>query len=59
MKPTIIFPMHYKTPVLDFPIAKIDDYLTLIDNYKKITGNTIILTEEDFQKKQTILLDYE
>ncbi|OQX71033.1 MAG: hypothetical protein B6D62_02970 [Candidatus Cloacimonas sp. 4484_275] len=59
LRPKIVFPMHYKTPVLDFPIAKIDDYLALIKDYRKIAGNLITLSEKDFQQEQTILLDYE
>jgi len=59
LNPSIVFPMHFKTSVLDFPIAKVDEYLQLIDNYRKIDGNTIVLSENDFQTDQTILLDYE
>ena len=58
IKPIIIFPMHYKTPVLDFPIATIEEYLKLVDDHKKIPENEIELTEEDFAKSQTIILDY-
>lgn len=58
IQPTIIFPMHYKTPVLDFPIAKKEEYLKLIEDYKQIDSNEIELTEDDFRKKQTIILNY-
>ncbi len=58
IKPIIVFPMHYKTPVLDFPIAKIEEYLKLIDDHKQISVNKIELTEEDFAKSHTIILDY-
>ena len=58
IKPTIVFPMHYKTPVLDFPIATIEEYLKLVDDYKQISANEIKLTEEDFAKSHTIILDY-
>jgi L-ascorbate metabolism protein UlaG (beta-lactamase superfamily) len=58
IKPIIVFPMHYKTPILDFPIATIEEYLKLIDDHKQISANEIELTEEDFTKSQTIILNY-
>ncbi|MCK4653384.1 MAG: MBL fold metallo-hydrolase [Candidatus Cloacimonetes bacterium] len=58
IQPAIVFPMHYKTPVLDFPIAKKEEYLRLIEDYKQIDSNEIELTEDDFIKKQTIILNY-
>ena len=63
IKPIIVFPMHYKTPILDFPIATIEEYLKLSDNHKQISANEIELTEKDFTKPQTIMpqtiiLDY-
>ena len=58
INPVIVFPMHYKTPVLDFPIATIEDYLKLIDDHRQISANEIELTEEDFAKSHTIILDY-
>ena len=58
INPVIVFPMHYKTAVLDFPIAKIEEYLKLTDDHKQISKNEIELTEEDFAKSNTIILDY-
>ena len=59
IKPKIVFPMHYKTPVLDFPIAKKEEYLQLIDNINKINENEIALKESDFINDQTIIMNYE
>ena len=58
INPVIVFPMHYKTPVLDFPIATIEEYLKLTDDHKQISGNEIKLTEEDFVRSQTLIMDY-
>ena len=58
IQPAIVFPMHYKTPVLDFPIAKKEEYLKLITDCRQIDSNEVELTEDDFQKKQTIILNY-
>ena len=59
LKPTIVFPMHYKTEVLDFPITTEEPYLKLVSGYQKIDSNIIKLTETDFEREQTILLDYQ
>ncbi len=58
LNPKIIFPMHYKTEVLDFPIAYKESYLDLIDSFRKVDSNVIELTENDFKTQQTIILNY-
>jgi L-ascorbate metabolism protein UlaG (beta-lactamase superfamily) len=55
----IIFPMHYKTDVLNFPIKYKEDYLKLINNHYHHNSNQIELTEDLFISKQTITLNYE
>lgn len=57
--PVIIFPMHYKTAVLTFPIKYKEDYLKLIKNHHHHNSNQIELTDDDFCSKQTITLNYE
>lgn len=59
LNPKIIFPMHYKTEVLNFPIAEKERYLNLIENFRKIDENTITLKESDFSQKQAIIMNYE
>ena len=59
LKPDIVFPMHYKTEVLDYPIAYKESYLELIDSFRKVDSNVVELTEKDFNTKQTIILNYE
>lgn len=59
INPNIVFPMHYKTDAIDFTIAGKDAYLNLIDNLREVDSNEIILKENDFDKKQTIILNYE
>lgn len=58
LAPTIIFPMHYKTPVLDFPIMPKENYIKLIDDHKHIDSNDLVLNQQDFNKRQTITLNY-
>jgi len=57
--PIIVFPMHYKTDVLDFPIKPVAEYLKLIDDHYHQNSNQIELTEDDFISKQTVTLNYE
>lgn len=59
LKPKIVFPMHYKTDIIDFPIAKKEAYLQLISEYWQIDSNIIKLDEIDFTKKQTLILNYQ
>ena len=59
INPDIVFPMHYKTDAIDFTIAGKDAYLDLIDDLHEVDSNEIILKENDFDKKQTIILNYE
>lgn len=58
IKPTITFPMHYKTDVLDFPIADKEAFLNLISDYRLIDSNSLELRDDDFSKKQTIILNF-
>ncbi|MCK5052370.1 MAG: MBL fold metallo-hydrolase [Candidatus Cloacimonetes bacterium] len=57
--PTIVFPMHYKTDVLDFPIKPVEEYLKLVDDNYHQNSNQIELAEDDFSSNQTITLNYE
>ena len=59
ISPRIVFPMHYKTPVLDFPIALKEAYLKLISSYRKVDSTELQLTNTDFKVKQTIIMNYE
>ena len=59
LSPKIVFPMHYKTDVLDFPIAEKEAYLNLISEYRQIDSNIVKLTETDFAEQQTIILNYQ
>lgn len=56
--PAITFPMHYKTEVLNFPIATVTEYLELIGSYRKVDANSLVLKDSDFQTKQTIIMSY-
>jgi len=59
LDPKITFPMHYKTPVLDFPIAGIDEYLKLIDDHLKIDSTEVEIGKYLTDQNTTIILNYE
>ena len=58
LSPTITFPMHYKTAVLDFPIASEEPFKKLFPKYRKIENNFLNLNESDFKTEQIIFLNY-
>jgi L-ascorbate metabolism protein UlaG (beta-lactamase superfamily) len=57
--PVIVFPMHYKTKVVDYPIDQLCEYLKYVDDHKHQNSNEIELTKADFTTKRTITLNYE
>ena len=46
IKPKIVIPMHYKTEVLDFPIAKVDEFLKGKKNVKRASASEVSVTRE-------------
>ncbi len=58
VNPTIVFPMHYKTPHVRIAIEGVEPYLKMIDGFRKEGSNILTLEDEDFNKKQTILINY-
>jgi len=44
LKPRVIFPMHYKTPKLQFPITGVDEFIAGKNNVKKLDS-----TEAEFK----------
>ena len=56
LKPKVVFPMHYKTPVIDFPIASADEFTAKMNGYavKKIGGSEAELHEDRLPEKTEI-----
>ena len=52
--PKILIPMHYKTSVLDFPIAEVDDFLKDKKNVKRFGNSEIEVTKETLPKTPEI-----
>ncbi|MCK5579053.1 MAG: MBL fold metallo-hydrolase [Planctomycetes bacterium] len=50
----IVVPMHYKTPVLDFPIASVDKFLQGKKNVKKLDSSEVTITKKNLPAEQEI-----
>jgi L-ascorbate metabolism protein UlaG (beta-lactamase superfamily) len=58
LSPGITFPMHYKTAVLNFPIANEEPFKKLFPQFRKIENNQLTLQKSDFAAEQVIFLNY-
>ncbi|MEO0130257.1 MAG: MBL fold metallo-hydrolase [candidate division WOR-3 bacterium] len=56
LKPKITIPMHFKTPVLDFPIAQVEDFLVEKKNVKMLDISEIEISKENLPKEREILV---
>ncbi|MEW6026485.1 MAG: MBL fold metallo-hydrolase [Planctomycetota bacterium] len=54
VKPKIVIPMHYKTEVLDFPIAGVDEFLSGKKNIKRITDSDVSVAKETLPSETEI-----
>jgi L-ascorbate metabolism protein UlaG (beta-lactamase superfamily) len=57
LSPKIVFPMHYKTDVLNIGLAGVDDFLAGKDNVEKVNGNTFVVKELP-DKTKIVVLNY-
>jgi len=61
LNPRVVFPMHYKTPVMDpgFPISGIEPFLKGKKNVNKVGKNSVILEKDSLPEEMTIyVLEY-
>ena len=61
MNPKVVFPMHYKTPVMGsgFPISTLEPFLKGKKNVEKVGKNSIILNKDSLPEEMTIyVLEY-
>lgn len=60
LKPSIVFPMHYKTPVVDFPIESVDAFLKKVGGGEKLSLSEIEINRDDLHgQKRVCVLQYE
>jgi len=55
LKPKIVFPMHYKTPQLDYPIAPVEDFLQLYSNVRRLDGSEFQIRKESLPATTEII----
>jgi len=61
LNPKVVFPMHYKTPVMGsrFPIAAIEPFLKGKKNVEKVGKNSVTLKKDSLPKEMTVyVLEY-
>jgi L-ascorbate metabolism protein UlaG (beta-lactamase superfamily) len=56
LNPKIIFPMHYKTPKISYPISGIEEFLNGKLNVRKIDSNQIEISCETLPKTSEIIV---
>lgn len=59
LEPSVIIPMHYKTDVLSFPIAPVEDLLSLAGDHDRSGKCEIDLTRDDMGSKRIVVLEHE
>lgn len=59
LTPAVTIPMHYKTESLDFPIAPVEDFLSLAGDHDTADTYEIELTEDDMGSKRIQVLEHE
>ncbi len=57
--PTVVIPMHYKTDALNFPIAPVEDFLSLAGGHETAGKHEIELVKGDLGSKRTVVLEHE
>ncbi len=56
IKPRVILPMHYKTPVLNFQLDPVDKFLSFYNNVIKFEQSEIELISEYFDTEQPVIM---
>lgn len=55
--PSIIIPMHFKTPSLSFPLDGVENFITNMKNGEKIHSDTLIIDKKIQDKNMVEILD--
>ena len=59
LHPTVTIPMHFKTPVLDFPIATVEPFLKAVGGGRQAGQSQVELTSANLaQQAGVLVLDY-
>jgi L-ascorbate metabolism protein UlaG (beta-lactamase superfamily) len=59
LNPNLVLPMHYKTDVMDFPIAGVEPFLNLVGGGERLRSTTLEVTPESLpERRRVVVLDY-
>ncbi len=58
INPKIVIPMHYKTPLVSFPLDGIETFLMNMKNAVKVASNKLSLTDELSKSMSVVILNY-
>lgn len=58
LQPRLVFPMHYRSKLVDSKIAPVTDYLEKVDNVVQVESNVLDLTTDLFQSSKTIIMQF-
>ncbi len=59
LNPALTIPMHFKTPVMDFPIESVDPFLNLVGGGRRAGKAEIEVSREDVKEKGgVVVLEY-
>jgi len=56
--PSVIIPMHYKTPSVNFPIKPVEDFLSLAGKHEMPGKSEIEIGKEDLGKQRIVVLEH-
>lgn len=60
LKPSIVIPMHFKTPLVDFPIDTVEVFLQKMGGGEKLPSQVIEINKDDLMRqKKVYVLRYE
>jgi L-ascorbate metabolism protein UlaG (beta-lactamase superfamily) len=54
LKPKIVFPMHFKTAVLNFPIAGVEDFLKGKPHVKRLDASEVEITRQNLPQETEV-----
>jgi L-ascorbate metabolism protein UlaG (beta-lactamase superfamily) len=58
LQPHLVFPMHYRSKLVDSKIAPVTDYLSKVQDVMQVSINTLDLTEDLFEATKTIIMQF-
>lgn len=56
LKPAVTIPMHYKTPVLNFPLDEVDKFIAVMGNGTKAGRQEVVITAENLHTQPKVLI---